>query len=103
MALEIFRLSFLFLFPFLEGMKDGNTLSKDAKKYHRWGWLIRAGVAGVCVPAWYFLPLVASYFWIIFDLTRNVEAGDPPMYVGHTSWLDLKLGKSIYSGQSWPF
>jgi hypothetical protein len=85
----------LALYPFLEGFKDGNTLSLKAKEYHVAGWLTRAMVAICLVPAWYWLGLYAAYFWIVFDGARNVTAGDPVLFVGSTGYLDKLFGQKI--------
>lgn len=85
----------LALYPFLEGFKDGNTLSLKANQYHVAGWLTRGLVAVCLVPAWYWLGLYAAYFWIVFDGTRNVTAGDPVLFVGSTSYLDKLFGQKI--------
>lgn len=90
------RLITLTIYPILEGFKDANTFSVNSKKYHTYGFITRAIVCLVLTPNVYLIPLVASYFWIVFDLTWNIEAKKPLLYVGKTAFIDKKLGGKIY-------
>lgn len=85
----------MFLYPVIEGLKDGNTLSRHAEKYHLYGWLARALVSVCIIPVWYWLPLYCAYFWLVFDGFRNVSAGDPILFVGSTAYVDKTFGRNI--------
>jgi len=83
------------LYTIAAGIHDGQSLSKNSKKYHLSGWFANALCAMACAPAWFWVPLMAAYFWLTFDVSRNVSAGDPILFVGSTAFLDKTFGNKI--------
>ena len=92
----IVRITLLILFPILEGIKDGNSLSKNSFKYHACGWIMRASVSFTLIPYLQVSVFYAGYFWFVFEVIRNKTASNDPFYVGNTAWTDKHLGKNIF-------
>jgi hypothetical protein len=94
---EIIGFVFLGLLPFLDGIRDGETLATNSRVYHKVGYVVRACIAVLLLwSEWFWIPLYAAYFWIIFDLSWNITAHQNLFYVGKTASLDKAFGYKIY-------